>query len=140
MLGAASLAIGISACAPPPRVERARNLVLVTVDALRADHVGAYGATHARTPTIDTLARSGVRFEHAYAAAPITLPSHATILTGRYPPGHAARDDGMRVSPAVPTLATALHERGFKTAAFVGAFPLDHRFGLDRGFDVYDTC
>jgi choline-sulfatase len=137
VLGAVSLAVGISACAPAPRAAHARNLVLITIDSLRADHVGAYGAARAHTPALDTLARSGVRFEHAYAAAPITLPSHATILSGRYPPGHGARDNGMHVSPAVPTLATELHARGFKTAAFVGAFPLDHRFGLDRGFDVY---
>jgi choline-sulfatase len=137
VLGAASLATGISACAPAPGGARARNLVLITIDTLRADHVGAYGAARAHTPTLDTLARSGVRFEHAYAAAPITLPSHATILSGRYPPGHGARDNGMHVSPAIPTLATELRARGFKTAAFVGAFPLDHQFGLDRGFDVY---
>ncbi|MBW8866444.1 MAG: sulfatase-like hydrolase/transferase [Acidobacteria bacterium] len=117
---------------PPPR-----NLLLVTIDTLRADHVGAYGYARARTPAIDALAAGGVRFERAYAAAPITLPSHATLLTGRYPPGHGARDNGLHVSASVPTLATELHSRGFKTAAFVAAFPLDHQFGLNRGFDVY---
>ncbi len=84
--------------------------------------------------------RSRVRaiaFEHAYAAAPITLPSHATLMTGRYPPGHGARDNGMQVSKTVPTMATELKAHGFRTAAFVAAFPLDHQFGLDRGFDVY---
>jgi choline-sulfatase len=115
----------------------ARNLLLITVDTLRADHIGAYGYARARTPAMDALARSGIVFERAYAAAPITLPSHATILTGRYPPGHGARDNGIRVSPTVPTLAAELRARGFKTAAFVAAFPLDHQFGLDRGFDVY---
>jgi choline-sulfatase len=120
----------------PRREPRARNLVLVTIDTLRADHVGAYGYTRAHTPTLDALAKSGVVFERAYAAAPITLPSHATILTGRYPPGHGARDNGIAMGP-VPTLATALHDAGFKTAAFIAAFPLDHQFGLSRGFDVY---
>jgi arylsulfatase A-like enzyme/Tfp pilus assembly protein PilF len=123
--------------APQPSQARAHNLVLITVDTLRADHVGAYGYARARTPAIDGLAKSGVAFDHAYAAAPITLTSHATLLTGRYPPGHGARDNGMRVSADVPTLATALHARGFRTGAFVAAFPLDHQFGLNRGFDVY---
>ena len=127
------------ACArAPERVPaRAHNLLLITIDTLRADHVGAYGYTRARTPTLDALAAAGVRFDRAYAAAPITLPSHATLLTGRYPPGHGARDNGVHVSATIPTLATELHGRGFKTAAFVAAFPLDHQFGLNRGFDVY---
>ena len=116
---------------------RAENLLLVTIDTLRADHVGAYGYARARTPTLDALARGGALFERAYAAAPITLTSHATLLTGRYPPGHGARDNGLRVSDSVPTLATMLHPAGFRTAAFVAAFPLDHQFGLNRGFDVY---
>jgi arylsulfatase A-like enzyme/Flp pilus assembly protein TadD len=112
--------------------------VLITIDSLRADHVGAYGYQRAHTPTLDQLAASGgILFEHAFAAAPITLTSHATLLTGRYPPGHGARDNGIRMSDTVPTLATALRHRGFKTAAFVAAFPLDHQFGLNRGFDVY---
>jgi choline-sulfatase len=115
----------------------AQSLVLVTIDTLRADHVGVYGYAPARTPAIDALARQGVRFDHAYATAPITLPSHASILTGRYPPGHGSRHNLMAIDPGVPTLATILHDRGFATAAFVAAFPLDHRFGLARGFDVY---
>jgi len=124
-------------CARAPREgPRARNLVLITIDTLRADHLGAYGYARAHTPALDRLARSGAMFEHAYAAAPITLPSHATMLTGRYPPGHGARDNGMAMMP-VPTLATELRAHGFRTAAFVAAFPLDHQFGLNRGFDVY---
>ncbi len=115
----------------------ARNLLLITIDTLRADHVGAYGWARARTPTLDGIARNGALFEHAYAAAPITLTSHATLLTGRYPPGHGARDNGLRMSQTVPTLATELHAKGFATAGFVAAFPLDHQFGLNRGFDVY---
>src|SRR5262245_52291598 len=100
------------------QAQTARNLVLITIDTLRADHVGAYGYARAQTPALDGLARAGVRFDRAYAAAPITLPSHATLLTGRYPPGHGARDNGMAMSP-VPTIATELKAKGFTTAAFV---------------------
>lgn len=129
-----------SACgkAPAPSAAPgARNLLLVTIDTLRADHVGAYGYARSQASFVDEVARSGVAFERAYAAAPITLPSHATLMTGRYPPGHGSRDNGMHVSKAVPTIATELKAHGFRTAAFVAAFPLDHQFGLDRGFDMY---
>ncbi len=114
-----------------------RNLVLITIDTLRADHVGAYGYAGNTTPALDRIAGAGVRFDRAYAPAPITLASHASMLTGRYPPGHGARDNGMRMTPGIPTLATILHEQGFQTAAFIAAFPLDRRFGLSPGFDVY---
>jgi choline-sulfatase len=131
--------VGIAACGSQKLGSKpaARNLLLITIDTLRADHVGAYGHARARTPVLDGLASKGALFEHAYAAAPITLPSHATLLTGRYPPGHGARDNGLRLSPGVPTLATELRAKGFATAAFVAAFPLDHQFGLNQGFDVY---
>jgi choline-sulfatase len=112
-------------------------MLLISIDTLRADHVGAYGYAKARTPVLDGLAKGGVMFDRAYAASPVTLPSHATLLTGRYPPGHASRDNGLRVSADLPTLATILRARGVRTAAFVAAFPLDHQFGLNRGFDVY---
>ncbi|MBA3638346.1 MAG: sulfatase-like hydrolase/transferase, partial [Acidobacteriota bacterium] len=123
--------------ASPPASQTARNFILITVDTLRADRVGAYGDRAARTPAMDGLASRGTRFANAFAAAPITLPSHATMLTGRYPPGHGARHNGMRVDAAVPTIAEVLSKQGFATAAFVGAFPLDRRFGLDRGFAAY---
>ena len=129
------------AATPPVRgtaAPAARSVLLITIDTLRADHVGAYGYVAARTPALDGLAREGVRFERAYAAAPITLTSHASLLTGRYPPGHGARHNGIAVDAAVPTLAAAFKTAGFATAAFVSAFPLDRRFGLARGFDVYD--
>jgi choline-sulfatase len=126
--------------APPPRPPapaQARHLVLITIDTLRADRVGAYGYARARTPHIDRLAARGVRFERAYATAPITLPSHASLMTGRYPPGHGARHNGIRVDSAVPTLANILSQSGFTTGAFVSAFPLDRRFGLSAGFAAY---
>jgi Flp pilus assembly protein TadD len=117
---------------------RAEHLVLITVDTLRADRVGAYGYVPAQTPTMDRLAREGVRFTQAFTTAPITLTAHASLLTGRYPPGHGARHNGVAMSASVPTLATVLQQAGFSTAAFVSAFPLDKRFGLARGFNVYD--
>jgi len=124
---------------PPPATldEAAQNLVIVTIDTLRADHVGAYGYAAARTPALDRLAREGARFGRAFAPAPITLTSHASLLTGRYPPGHGARDNATKVGDEVPTLAAILGARGFATGAFVAAFPLDRRFGLARGFDLY---
>ena len=129
---------GCAAPAPePPPASRARHLVLITIDTLRADRVGAYGYARARTPRIDGLAARGVRFEHAYATAPITLPSHASLMTGRYPPGHGSRHNGMRVDSAVPALATVLSTAGFATGGFVSAFPLDRRFGLNNGFAAY---
>jgi choline-sulfatase len=131
------VAMMLACSAAPPAKPQARNLLLITIDTLRADHVGAYGYARARTTALDGLAKSGALFERAYAAAPITLPSHATLMSGLYPPGHGSRDNGVRVSATVPTLATALRARGLRTGAFVAAFPLDHQFGLNRGFEVY---
>lgn len=122
---------------PRPQATSARSLLLITIDTLRADRVGAYGDASARTPAIDALAARGAMFTRAFAPAPITLPSHASLMTGRYPAGHGARHNGMRMDPAVPTLAVSLSRAGFATAAFVAAFPLDRRFGLIEGFQTY---
>ena len=122
---------------PPPPSVAARNLLIITIDTLRADHVGAYGDRAAQTPAIDALAARGTLFEHAFAPTPVTLPSHASLMTGRYPAGHGARHNGMRLDLAVPTLAERLASAGFATAGFVGAFPLDRRFGLIKGFQTY---
>ena len=111
--------------APAATQVRADNLLLITIDTLRADAVGAYGAAAARTPALDTLAGRGVRFDRAFAPTPITLPSHASLLTGLYPPGHGARHNGMAMRGDVPTLAAVCEKAGFATAAFVSAFPLD---------------
>jgi arylsulfatase A-like enzyme/Tfp pilus assembly protein PilF len=119
--------------AAPPTL---RHVVLITIDTLRADRVGAYGGP-AKTPAIDALAREGARFDRAYATAPITLTSHASLMTGRYPPGHGGRHNGMRVDLAPPTLAEAFARAGFATGGFVAAFPLDRRFGLIKGFQEY---
>jgi choline-sulfatase len=115
-----------------------RNVVLITIDTLRADALGTYGG-RAVTPNLDRLAAHGARFDFAHAHAVVTLPSHTSILTGRYPYDHGVRDNtGYRLAPATPTLATYLKAQGFATGAFVGGFPLDHRFGLNVGFDTYD--
>jgi choline-sulfatase len=119
--------------------EEKPNVLLITVDTLRADHLGAYGYSRVETPNIDRLARSGARFERAIAHAPLTLPSHASILTGTLPPTHGVRNNGFRYPDSgPPTLADILKKAGYRTGAFVGAFPLDSRFGLGRGFEVYD--
>jgi choline-sulfatase len=131
-------ATGCSNASPPPVAPTyARNLILITIDTLRADRVGTYGYPSARTPRIDALAAKGVKFDAAYATAPITLTSHASLLSGLYPPGHGARHNGMAVQSNTPTLATILSGAGFATGGFVGAFPLDRRFGLNRGFGTY---
>lgn len=115
-----------------------QNVLLVTIDTLRADALGATGG-RAATPALDALARRGARFDFAHSHAVVTLPSHTSILTGRFPFEHGVRDNnGFRLESAMPTLAARLKAQGFATAAFVGAFVLDSRFGLDAGFDVYD--
>lgn len=127
-----------SAPEPPAAPVVAQSVVLITIDTLRADHVGAYGAADARTPALDQLARDGARADRAWAVAPITLTSHASLMTGQYPPHHGARHNGIALAASVPTLAGRLREAGFRTGAFVSAFPLEKRFGLAAGFDVYD--
>jgi len=113
--------------------------VLVTLDTVRADHLGAYGYAAAETPALDRLAREGLRFAQASAAVPLTLPSHSSLLSGLLPPHHGLRNNGAGAFPAgTATLATVLSGRGWRTGAFVGSFVLDRRFGLSRGFDVYD--
>ena len=115
------------------------NVLLITIDTLRVDRVGAFGGRPGLTPRIDQLAAGGLRLTRAYSSAPLTLPSHASILTAVSPPVHGLRANGLfRLGPGLPTLATVLKAQGYRTGAFVGAFVLDARFGLNRGFDVYD--
>jgi len=115
------------------------RIVLISVDTLRADHLGCYGAASAHTPHLDALAARGVRFEAALSPVPLTLPAHASLMTGVDPPQHGVRHNSIhRLGTELPTLAEGLHAAGYATAAFVGALVLDARFGLDRGFDVYD--
>jgi arylsulfatase A-like enzyme/cytochrome c-type biogenesis protein CcmH/NrfG len=124
---------------PGVRREPGLSVLLITIDTLRADAVGAYGHSDAGTPWMDRLAAEGVRFERAHAHNVMTFPSHANMLAGRYPLRHGVRDNaGFRFPTGMETLATLLRARGYHTGAFVSAFPLDSRFGLNRGFDVYD--
>src|SRR6185503_2994896 len=115
------------------------NVLLVTLDTTRADRLGCYGYAGARTGRLDRLAAEGVRFANAFADAPITLPSHASLLTGLHPFEHGVRNNGnFHLPDRFETLATVLGRRGYRTAAFVSAFVLDRRYGLARGFQTYD--
>lgn len=114
------------------------SIVLVTVDTLRADHLGSYGATAAATPNFDALASEGIRFEHAVSPVPLTRPAHASLLTGLYPHEHGLRDNLPRkLDSSVPTLATRLRETGYETGAFVGSFLLGRGSGLESGFESF---
>ncbi|MGH9141808.1 MAG: sulfatase-like hydrolase/transferase [Vicinamibacterales bacterium] len=117
---------------------RSPDLILITVDTLRADRVGARSSA-GPAPTLEALGRAGVTFLDATAHVPLTLPSHASILTGRYPFSHGIHDNGGDILPeSVPTLASVLHGAGYHTAAFVSSFVLRRATGLARGFDLYD--
>jgi choline-sulfatase len=126
-----------------PRAASRSNVVLVTLDTIRADRMGFLGSARGLTPALDALARESVIFTRAYAQAPVTTVSHATLLTGTYPPFHGVIDFGVPLPPAVPYLPDVLRAQGYRTAAFVGSLILDPRGGtapgFDRGFDVYDA-
>lgn len=136
---ALALAALVTACGDRAASTRGHNLLLVTIDTLRADHVGAWGCPGAETPNLDRLAREGARFAQAGSPAPLTLPAHASMLSGRLPPHHGLRLNGVgRFPEKTETLASRLQTAGYRTGAFVAAFVLDRRFGLDRGFEHYD--
>jgi len=141
MVWALSLCVVVAGCSSrPDTTEKPKlNLLLITLDTVRADHLGCYGYASARTPNLDRLATSGVLFEHAFCQAPITLPSHASILTGLQPPRHGVRlNPPERLGGSVVTLAEVLKREGYGTAAFVSAFVVNSQFGLDQGFDLYE--
>lgn len=140
-LGAAACLALIAGCggAGEPTGGERWNVLLVTFDTTRADHIGCYGRERAVTPNLDRLATEGIRFARAMASVPITAPSHTTILTGRQPLAHGVRDNGLFVlGDDQLTLAEILRAEGYATAAAVGAYPLVAQFGLDQGFDLYD--
>lgn len=115
------------------------DVILITIDTLRADALGFAGNRRVSTPYLDSLAARGIVFTNAHAHNVVTLPSHTNILTGLYPYQHGIRDNaGFALDSSHPTLGRMLHDAGYATAAFVSAFPLDSRFGLNAGFDVYD--
>jgi arylsulfatase A-like enzyme len=114
------------------------NIVLVTIDTLRADHVGAYGAALAATPRLDALAREGLRFDHAVSPVPLTRPAHASLLTGLYPHEHGLRDNlPHKLDPSIPTLARRLQQAGYQTGASVGTFLIGRGSGLEAGFESF---
>jgi arylsulfatase A-like enzyme/Tfp pilus assembly protein PilF len=114
------------------------NVILITVDTLRADRLGCYGYKQIDTSNMDRMAAKGARFSTVVAQSPLTLPSHCTILTGTYPFFHQVRDNvGYRLDSSATTLAEILKPRGFQTGAFVGSYVLDSKFGLNQGFDYY---
>lgn len=114
-------------------------IILISVDTLRADHLGCYGYKAQPTPNIDRLAAGGTLFSQVSAQVPLTLPSHVSLFTSRYPFRTQVKDNGEQLAPGAVTLARQLKAMGYRTAAFVGGFPLDRRFGLAQGFDVYDS-
>src|SRR5215467_13104010 len=125
----------------PSTATRHPNVILITIDTLRADHVGCYGAKTSRTPTLDGLARDGVVFERAISQVPLTWPSHAVILTGTYPFQNGVQDfTGQPLSHQFRSIAQALKQAGYATGAVVSAFVLDRSWGLGRGFDYYDDA
>jgi len=114
------------------------NYILITVDTLRADRIGCYGFSGISTPTMDMFARRGVKFEKCISTATLTLPSHASLMTGTYPTFHGVRDNGGFLVPQeMTTLAEMMKQNGYKTSAYVAAYVLDSKWGLDQGFDHY---
>jgi choline-sulfatase len=124
-----------SQTAPPTR---ATPVILISVDTLRADHLSCYEARRRPTPHIDALAKHGTLFSQVSSACPLTLPSHVALFTSTYPLMNGVEDNGVPLRSTAVTLATLLKSAGYRTGAFVASFVLDRRFGLDRGFDVYD--
>src|SRR6266446_5546382 len=115
------------------------HVLLITLDTTRADRLGCYGYGPAKTPALDALAQAGVLCQRASTVAPVTLPAHASLFTGLYPAENGVRTNGRgRLDEAIPTLAEVLRRHGYDTGAFVASFVLDRKFGLARGFQVYD--
>lgn len=127
---------------PAPGQTSPRNVFLITIDTLRADHVHCYGYDRIQTPALDQLAKQGIRFTQAFTPSPITNSSHASILTGLLPSSHGVSDFGIPLTAAHFTLAETLRKRGYRTAAFIGAVILDSKAlapSFDRGFEFYDN-
>lgn len=142
MVGFPQTAIWFALVGCTPRsidANSAPSVLLVTVDSLRADHLGAYGREDALTPTLDRLAAAGTLYLRAYSSAPLTIPSHATIFTGRYPPAHGVRDNGdFSLGEEQITLAERFQDAGYATVAVTAAFPTRRQWGLGQGFEVYE--
>lgn len=122
--------------APPPQPT---NIILISIDTLRADHLGAYGYSRPTSPNLDGLAAEGAVFEDVTSTSPWTLPSHGSMLTGRYPTNHGLRALGTKIDDQVPTLAETLQERGFSTAAFTNSTYFSTMYGMRRGFEAFQN-
>jgi arylsulfatase A-like enzyme/Tfp pilus assembly protein PilF len=134
-LGVLAVLLGISLSAS---AQNKPDVILITIDTLRADRVGCYGYKNAQTPNLDRLAGEGVRFAQAFTPVPITLPAHASLFTGQFPMATGMHDfSGNKLATGSVTLARILREQGYTTAAFIGSAVLDSRFGLNQGFDTY---
>ncbi len=129
----ALLTARLALSAPQPSV------ILISVDTLRADALGCYGRSKVRTPHLDELARGGTLFGHVDSPVPLTLPAHTSLLNSTYPFVHGVEENGQQVADGAVTLASVLKARGYRTAAFIGGYVLDARFGLNQGFDFYDS-
>jgi choline-sulfatase len=137
LAAAAAAAVGVMAWGRW-RAPRTPNLLLVSLDTLRADRMGCYGYAPAQTPHLDALAARGLRFVQATTVVPLTLPAHSSLFTGAFPVRHGVRDNGGFYLPdEQTTLAELLREKGYRTGAFVSAFVLDGRWGIGQGFDRY---
>ena len=133
--------LGSAAVAAPPAHKLSPNVILITIDTVRADHIGCYGAKQVQTPTTDALAHDGILFEHAISQVPLTWPSHAVILTGTYPFQNGVQDfTGQPLARQFRSVAQAFKQHGYATGAVVSAFVLDRSWGLARGFDFYDDA
>ncbi len=122
----------------PEQKAQGPSVLLITLDTTRADRIGAYGHEEASTPTIDKLAESGVLFKHAHCQVPLTLPSHASLMTGTYPVTNGVPVNGVALGTGVTTLAETFQKHGYRTGAFISALVMDSRYGLDRGFDEFN--
>ena len=135
----AAVLLGCAEKGPARSEDPPTNLLLVSIDTLRADRIGSYGYPGAQTPVIDELATRGLRFDDVSSVAPITAPAHASLFTGLYPPRHGVRSNGLAPLPSeVETLAERLQGAAWSTGAIIGGFPLKERFGFSQGFDTYD--
>ncbi|MCP4708511.1 MAG: sulfatase-like hydrolase/transferase, partial [Planctomycetes bacterium] len=115
-----------------------KQVILISIDTCRADHLSCYGFDRPTTPNIDELARQGVLFEKAFSPVPLTLPAHCSMLTGTYPPYHQVHDNfGYKLADNQLTLAEIFQDNNFHTGAVISAFVLDQQFGLQQGFDQY---
>ncbi|HXW15723.1 MAG TPA: sulfatase-like hydrolase/transferase [Terriglobia bacterium] len=123
----------------PEGTDERAPVILISVDTLRADHLSCYGYTRLKTPQIDSLAQGGTLFTQISSQAPITLPSHVSLFTSTYPFANGIRENAQVLPPGAVTLATVLAAQGYNTAAFIGGYFLERRFGLAQGFQTYDS-